>query len=156
MREAKSTCKSGLVWDKMWFKGDLTSKKLGTLIDSELLIYCYKLITYSITYGPVSLRCCSPLGTSVKLVTPFICVQVFRVHSSSDADADTSLSSVYTTHSHWLCCCCLCTYLCRPRCPLCSSSWSDWTRLCLHSMLLVITCCWWSVVLTLISTCHQP
>jgi hypothetical protein len=24
----------------MWFKGVLTSKKLGTLIDSELLIYC--------------------------------------------------------------------------------------------------------------------
>jgi hypothetical protein len=24
----------------MWFKGDLTSKKLKTQIDSELLIYC--------------------------------------------------------------------------------------------------------------------
>jgi hypothetical protein len=24
----------------MWFKGALTSEKLGTLIDSELLIYC--------------------------------------------------------------------------------------------------------------------
>jgi hypothetical protein len=40
VREAKLTWESGLVWDKIWFKGVLTSKKLGTLIDSELLTCC--------------------------------------------------------------------------------------------------------------------
>jgi hypothetical protein len=40
VRIAKSTAKSGLVRDKVWFKGVLTSEKLGSLIDSELLIYC--------------------------------------------------------------------------------------------------------------------
>jgi hypothetical protein len=40
VRIAKSTVKSGLVRDNVWFKGVLTSENLGSLIDSELLIYC--------------------------------------------------------------------------------------------------------------------
>jgi hypothetical protein len=40
VRIAKSIVKSGLVRDNVWFKGVLTSEKLGSLIDSELLIYC--------------------------------------------------------------------------------------------------------------------
>jgi hypothetical protein len=40
VRIAKSTVKLGLVRDDVWFKGVLTSEQLGSLIDSELLIYC--------------------------------------------------------------------------------------------------------------------
>jgi hypothetical protein len=46
------------------------------------------------------------------------------------------------TGSHWLHGCCLCMCLHRSRHSLCSSLLSDWIRLCLHSILPVITCHW--------------
>jgi hypothetical protein len=139
-REAKLTCRLGLVWVKVWFRGDLTSKKLETL---NSLYTVYKLITYSITYGSELSRHHSPLRT---LVRPMSC-------SSS---LPLSLGFAPLLMHLWTHCCSLCTQLCSywlHCCPLCMCLYSPWQLLCSLSL---ITCRQWLVVLALISTCHQP
>jgi hypothetical protein len=64
----------------MWFKGVLTSEKLGTLIDSELLIYCLQAdyilshIRVFITKTLFSLRLAPLLLATMDTTSPLLVV----------------------------------------------------------------------------------
>jgi hypothetical protein len=76
----------------MWFKGVLTRKKLGTLIDSELLIYCLQAdyilscirvciikTLFSLRFTPLLL---STMDTTSPLSVALLCTVVLTAHLS--------------------------------------------------------------------------
>jgi hypothetical protein len=69
----------------MWFKGVLTSKKLGTLIDSKLLIYCLQAdyilncIRVCIVKMPFSTRFTPLLLSTVDMTCPSLVVLLCTV-----------------------------------------------------------------------------
>jgi hypothetical protein len=126
----------------MWFNGDLTSKKLETLIDSELLIYCLH-TDYILSHIRV---CIIKTPSSLRLTPPLTCLRTCHCQLCMQLPDHWShcCSLCLQLHSHWTCCCGLCT--------------------CVHSLSLIscllpslssISCHQGSAVLALSSTCHQ-
>jgi hypothetical protein len=100
----------------MWFKGDLTSKKLEALIDSELLIYCLQAdyilscirvciikTLFSLMFTPLllsTLYATSPLSVMLLctvVVTPQLLVMLLCTVVATPQSLDTLLWFVFVS-----------------------------------------------------------